>query len=82
VQVEGEIISVGMEKKAIAQILGMATLKTSMLRLTIIRHAVIMGCSTLQHYKQIKHLGMQDLPCSPSCQAPVPSCNARTLEAQ
>ena len=50
VQVEGEIIGVGMEKKAIAQILSMATLKTSMLRLTLIRHAVIMGCSTLPRY--------------------------------
>ncbi len=47
VQVEGEIIGVRVEKKAIAQILSMATLKTSTLRLTLIRHAVIMGCSTL-----------------------------------
>jgi hypothetical protein len=84
VQVEGEIIGVGMEKKAIAQILSMATLKTSMLRLTLIRHAVIMGCSTLPRYLTVYQASWHARPPLLSLLpgSPVPSCNAPTLEAQ
>jgi hypothetical protein len=81
VQVEGEIIGVGMEKKAIAQILSMATLKTSMLRLTLIRHAVIMGCSTLPRHLTVYQASWHARPPLLSLLpgSPVPSCN--TLEA-
>jgi len=41
VEVDGEGIGVGMEKKAFAQVLGKATARTSALRLTLVRPAKV-----------------------------------------
>lgn len=47
VEVDGEGIGPGMEKKAIAQVLGKATVRTSVLRLTLVRPAKVCVSSIL-----------------------------------